>query len=287
MTVDFHVHSTASDGTLSPSGIAARASGFAALALTDHDNTDGVVECRAACVGQGVPFVAGVELSIEPGAGFDRFHLLGLGIDPEDVGLKALLGRVQDGRRARNARILENFARIGIDIDPAELAGYAGGGVLARPHFARWLADHGHATCVKDGFERYLLADSPAETRCYEERFRPSQEEAFRAVHEAGGLCVMAHPKFWRRAWKKSGVAFSVAERELARLKEAGLDGVEALYQANSARENKGFSRIAGRLGLIASAGSDFHGSNKPAVPFGMKVADDFIAPLLEALGLA
>ena len=191
MKVDFHVHSTASDGTRTPSELAWAARGFAALALTDHDNMDGTAECAAACAAAGVPFVAGIELSIEPGAGFDKFHLLGLGVDPQSAALKAFLRRVLEGRRERNARIFMNFAGIGIDIAPSEIARYAHGDIVARPHFAQWLTDHGYAATVKEAFDRFLLPSSPADTRCYEERWHPAQEDAFRAVHEAGGLCII------------------------------------------------------------------------------------------------
>ena len=275
MTVDFHVHSTASDGTFSPAELATRASGFAAIALTDHDNCDGLADW---------PGVSGVELSIEAGVGFDRFHLLGLGIDSEDVGLKAFLNRILDGRNARNERIVENFRRLGIEM--SDISSYAHGEVLARPHFARWLMEHGYVRSVAEGFERYLLPESPRETRCYEERWHPTQEESFRAVHEAGGLCVMAHPKYWRSEWKRTGCDFAAAERELAALKERGLDGVEALYQANTAEENVQFVRMATKLGYLKSAGSDFHGANKPQIPLGMEVSEDFIAPLLDRLNV-
>ena len=250
MIVDFHVHSTASDGTCSPAELAEKARGFAAIALTDHDNCDGIREW---------PGVPGIELSIEPGEGFDKFHLLGLGIDSENAELKAFLRRVLDGRNGRNARILENFRRLGIEME--NIFTYAHGEVLARPHFARWLLEHGLVVSIKEAFEKYLLPDSPAETRCYEERWHPSQEEAFRVVHGAGGICVMAHPKYWRRDWKTTGPDYVAAERGLAALKEKGLDGVEALYQANSVEENIEFTRIVTRLGYLTTAGSDFHGA--------------------------
>ena len=166
MTVDFHVHSTASDGTCSPSELTEKAKGFAAIALTDHDNCDGLEDWK------GIP---GIELSIEPGEGFDKFHLLGLGIDPLNTGLKDFLRRVLDGRNARNARIIENFRRLGIEMPDVE--SYAHGEVLARPHFARWLVDRGHAADIRDAFAKYLLPDSPVATRCYEERWHPPQEE--------------------------------------------------------------------------------------------------------------
>ena len=279
MIVDFHCHSTASDGTFPPSEIASMAlrGGYAAIALTDHDNCDGVAEFLGA--GSSVPRIAGVELSIEPGEGFDKFHLLALGIDPENAGLTAFLRRILEGRNVRNERIFANFRRLGIDIKPEPH-----GEVLARPHFARWLVDNGYAADISDAFAKYLLADSPSETRCYEERFHPGQEETFRVVHAAGGLAVMAHPRFWKREWKATGCDYAAAERELARLKEAGLDGLEAHYQANTPEENMEFTRIASRVGLLKSAGSDFHGTNKKNIPLGMEVEESFIAPLLEAL---
>lgn len=275
MIVDFHVHSTASDGTCTPSELAKKAKGFAAIALTDHDNCDGL---------DGWDGIAGIELSIEPGEGFDKFHLLGLGIDSENAELKAFLRRVLDGRNGRNARILENFRRLGIEME--NIFTYAHGEVLARPHFARWLLEHGLVVSIKEAFEKYLLPDSPAETRCYEERWHPSQEEAFRVVHGAGGICVMAHPKYWRRDWKDTGCDFAAAERELAALKERGLDGVEALYQANTNEENVAFTRLATKIGLLKTAGSDFHGTNKPTIPLGMEVSESFIGPVLERLNL-
>ena len=285
MVVDFHVHSTASDGTLKPHRLAAIAAGrnFAAMALTDHDNADGVDEflsARPDC--KTTLLIPGVELSIDPGEGFDKFHLLALGVDAGNAAFKALLEKVRKGRDERNARIFENFRRIGIpDISPAPH-----GEVLARPHFAKWLADNGYAKTPGEAFAKYLHPCSPRETRCYEERYHPPQEETFRAVHEAGGICVMAHPKFWRFEWRKQGSDFDAAARELARLKEAGLDGLEAIYQANTQAEDVGFSRIALELGLLATAGSDFHGANKPSVALGMEVEESFVAPVMERLSL-
>ena len=285
MLVDFHVHSTASDGTLPPRELAdiAVRGGFAAVALTDHDNTDGADEffsvARAAHEsGSATRFVQGIELSIEPGETFDKFHLLGLGVDPGNEELKRFLQKVLDGRNERNSAIFENFRCIGI----GDIAPEPHGEVLARPHFARWLVDHGYAASIPEAFAKYLLPDSPAETRCYEERYHPSQEESFRVIHGAGGLCVMAHPKFWRRRWKVDGPDFADAERELARLAEIGLDGLESIYQANNPEENVEFTVMAARLGLLTTAGSDYHGANKPTISLGMDVSETFIAPFLE-----
>ena len=285
MTVDFHVHSAASDGTLAPAEIAERAEGggFTALALTDHDNCDGVAELLASAHGA-CRLYSGVELSVDPGESFDRMHILGIGVDPENPELKSLLARILEGRNGRNAAIIGNFSRIGIEIPPGEIARYAHGEVLARPHFAAWLADHGYAKDAGEAFEKYLLDNSPAATRCYESRWHPAQEDAFRAIRSAGGLCVMAHPKYWRSRWRRYGVEYGDAARGIAALKEKGLDGLEAVYQANSREEDFEFTLMASKAGLLKTAGSDFHGANKPGISLGMKVDDAFIAPFLEAL---
>ena len=284
MLVDFHVHSTASDGSYRPDAIARMTDGFAYAALTDHDTCDGAAAFLDEPSGGGpCRRIAGIELSIDPGEGFDMFHLLGLGIDPEDRGLADFRLPILAAREERNAQIVDNFARLGIDLG-GDVREERKGKILARPHFAKWLVRHGFAESIRDAFAKYLLPDSPVETKCYVEGWHPSQEEAFAVVHGAGGLCVMAHPKFWRSEWKVSGCDFSVAEKNLAVAKEKGLDGLEAIYQANSPGENNVFTDIADRLGLLKSAGSDFHGSNKPTVTIGMEVEDGFIRPLVEQM---
>ncbi len=307
MKVDFHVHSTASDGTVPPERLALRAmvGGFRAIAISDHDNCDGTdafvsarydpAEAESLLATRqkpypkpnpAVPRIKGIELSIEPGVGYGKFHLLGLGIDPENSKLKALLKRILEGRNGRNDRIIENFERLGIHIPKDDIKEYAHGEVLARPHFANWLVKHGYSDDIASAFAKYLLPESPAETRAYEERWHPPQEEAFDAIHSAGGICVMAHPKYWRIDWRDAGPDPDVAAKELSRLKEIGLDGMEAMYQANKTHENIAWSMLADRVGLLKSAGSDYHGSNKPNIRLGMDVEEFFIAPLLERLGI-
>ena len=282
--IDLHVHSTASDGTLAPTELAKRSGGFYAMALTDHDNCDGVDEFLSACEGIGASVdgavrLAGIELSVDPGEGYDKFHLLGLGIDPENETLKSFLGRILQGRNGRNARMIERFAGIGITIPKEDIATYAHGEVLARPHFAKWLVDHGYSPDVPTAFKAYLTSASPPETNCYVTRYRPDPAEAFEVIHSAGGVAVMAHPRYWTKD--------PVLLRDgLARLKPAGLDGVEAIYQANEPDETIDHLRAVRELGMFATAGSDFHGAHKPTIPLGMKVDDErsFLKPFLECL---
>lgn len=254
------------------------------MAITDHDNCDGVEEFLAAnadmgTAGEGKVRLAGIELSVDPGEGYDKFHLLGLGLDPSDESLKGFLRRVLEGRNDRNVKIMQRFADIGIDIPAEEIAKYAHGEVLARPHFANWLVDHGYSSDVRTAFRDYLTPSSPPETCCYVTRYHPDPGEAFDVIHAAGGVAVMAHPRYWTRdpALLRIG---------LGKLKERGLDGVEAIYQANEPGETVDHLRAAREIGLFVTAGSDFHGANKPTIPLGMKVDDErtFMAPFLECL---
>ena len=282
--IDLHVHSTASDGTVAPAVLARLGSGFGVMAITDHDNCDGADEFLSACAESGTADssrvrLAGIELSVEPGEGYGKFHLLGLGIDPSCGILKRFLRRVLDGRNARNVQILERFAEIGIAIPHDEIATYANGEVLARPHFARWLVNKGYSPDVRTAFKNYLTPSSPPNTCCYVTRYHPDPGEAFNAIHAAGGVAVMAHPRYWTDDPR-------MLREGLSELKARGLDGIEAVYQANEPGDTVEHLRAAKEAGLCVTAGSDFHGSNKPEISLGMKVDDEraFLAPFFERL---
>ena len=286
MKVDFHIHSTFSDGTRTPGELVLKGCSrhLTAMALTDHDTCDGARDFLDAVPPRPLMRVAGIELSVEPPASVEKFHLLGLGVDPDSPALASLIEKVRAGRDARNREILENFHRLGIAIGD-EIFDYAKGGVLARPHFAQWLVDHRVAREWQVAFDTYLLASSPPETRCYASRWRPSSDEAFAAIHAAGGVAILAHPKELRRAWKFHGVDYAVAEEAIVELKERGLDGIEAFYGANTPEMDVAFTRLADRHGLLKSAGSDFHGMARKVM--GRTVSRTFIAPLFERLGLS
>jgi len=275
--IDFHVHSTASDGTSTPEELADAGRGFSFFALTDHDNCDGVKRFLAASQRLGATGLrlAGVELSVEPGAGYGKFHLLGLGVDPDAPSLTAFLDEIRAGRDERNTRILARLNALGLDVSAEEVARYANGRITARPHFARVLVEKGYARDMADAFARFVGDGAAA---CVP-RYRPASARAFEAVHRAGGVAVMAHPRYWTRdpAALRTG---------LAKLKDAGLDGIEAVYQANLPGETVDHLLAARQLGLAVTAGSDFHGANKPAIPLGMTVEDEaaFLAPLLARL---
>ena len=275
--IDLHVHSTASDGTCPPEELAERGRSFSVMALTDHDNTDGCARFLSASRRLGVDGLRlpGIELSVDPGAGYGQFHLLGLGIDPDAPGLVEFLARIRAGRVERNAKMMEKLAALGMPVSEEEVRRHAGGEIVARPHIARVLVEKGFAESVKDAFERFVGKNAVA----YVSRYRPSQEEAIEVIHAAHGAAVMAHPRFWTSDARLLAEGF-------ARLKDLGLDGVEAVYQANLPLETPLHLRLARAAGLAVTAGSDFHGMNKSSVTLGMDVGDEevFIAPLLAAL---
>ncbi len=275
--IDFHLHSIASDGTETPEALARMGRDFSAMALTDHDNCDGCARFLAECKRLGVTGrrLAGIELNVEPGAGHGEFHMLGIGIDPDAACLADFLEEIRAGRRERNAKMIEKLNGLGIPITAEEVEKYANGEIVARPHFARALVEKGFAVNIDDAFVRYVDVGGLA----YVTRYRPTQARAIDVIHRAGGVAVMAHPRYWA-----SGA--DDLKAGLSRLKDIGLDGVEAEYQANTPEETILHLRTAYALGLVVTAGSDFHGANKPTITLGMSVTDEetFLAPFWEAL---
>ncbi len=272
--IDLHLHSTASDGTFAPGELAELGRSFAVMALTDHDSTGGLNEFLSHPDGPAIR-IAGVEIDVDPGEGYGRFHLLAYGFDPSDAALQRLLSVLRSDREERNVKMVARLNGIGAKITLEDWGRFSPG-LLARPHLARALVSLGYATSISDAFERLIGDDAPG----YVRRTMRDPGEAIDIIHAAHGITVMAHPKFWTRDPEK-------LERGLAALKERGLDGLECEYQTNTREETTLHLTLAKRFGLIPTAGSDFHGSNKPGLAIGMSVPDErtFIRPFLNALG--
>lgn len=273
--IDLHCHSTCSDGTCSPEELAEMGRGFSVFAITDHDNCDGGARFLEASRGQSGVRLAGIELSLESDEGYGEFHMLGLGIDTADEGMARFLEDIRRGRDDRNERMVAKLCELGMPLTMEEVVAVSGGEVIARPHVASAMMKRGYVGSIAEAFAKVIGPGCPA----YCSRFHPRPEAAIAAIHAAGGVAVMAHPRSWTRdpSMLRSG---------LAKLKDAGLDGIEAVYQANTPDETIDHLRAAKELGLAVSAGSDFHGEHKPTITLGMNVEreDEFIAPLLARL---
>ena len=246
--VDLHTHSTASDGTASPEVVVALADKrrLAAVALTDHDTTDGLPAAAAAAARfDELTFIPGVELSaVSQGT---SYHILGLHINADAPALGAIIRRLRDARRRRNDETIAVLRTLGIDLAPDDLP--SDGRAVGRPHLARALVRRGVARDEADAFDRYLLP-GPA----YVKRDRPQPGETIDAIHAAGGVAVLAHPIHLGYA------NAAQCERIVRSLIGRGLDGLEAYHSDQTPAQTRLLIDLARRLKLVVTGGSDFHG---------------------------
>jgi len=246
--IDLHLHSTESDGSLDPAELVRRASaaGLTAIALTDHDTMAGLPAATAAGGEFGLEVVPGVEVSIDHRPG--TFHLIGLFPDARDPALADALDRVREGRARRNERIAAKLTGLEFPLTVAEVAAFSGGGLVARPHFAKAMVVRGYVRSVKAAFDFWIGKGRPA----YAERFRLGAKAAIDLLHGAGGVAVLCHPH-------TLGMGDDI-EAFVADLASLGLDAIETKYKERDPVREKGLGGIARRLGLLHSGGSDYHG---------------------------
>lgn len=245
---DLHTHSTASDGQYTPTELIekAKAAGVEVLALTDHDTINGLDEAVAAGQAQRLTVLRGVEL----GASEDRhMHILGLGFRAECPQLAQLCRTLKASRDERKYRIVDFLAQKGIHIDLAEVENLAGGDVIARPHFARVMLQHGYVSSIREAFDCYLDTDEYQKI----ERYKASTAECIEIIHQSGGKAVLAHPY-------QLGFSDERLESTLQTLKDSGLDGLECYYPRHTPEMVQHYLTLAKKYNLSVSAGSDFHG---------------------------
>lgn len=252
-SIDLHIHSTMSDGTLSPREFVREAAqkGLCAVALTDHDSVEGVREAQNAAAGTDLEVITGVELSVYD----DReMHILGYGIQPEHPALQQFLRRMKDSRAERVRAIVRCLAKDGFDIAADEVFGRAAH-MAGRVHIAQCLLEKGYIRSVGEAFERFIGEGKPY----YVPRRQIRPQEAIAAIHEAGGLAVLAHPYFLHR------------DDTLAELLEGltELDGLECHYPRHTREQRELYRELARRFGLLETGGSDFHGANRPEAKLG------------------
>lgn len=285
--VDLHVHSTHSDGTLSPTQLVEEAmwAGLAALALTDHDTISGNDEFLAAAAARGLAVIAGVEISAqyenpEPDGSRDgEMHILGYfpTWNTSTAERLAPLSHIRSGRNERNPKIIARLRELGCELSYAEVAEHAGNEVVGRPHIAAVLVAKGYAKNSQDAFNRFLAKGAPA----YVPKAIFPQREAVQLIAQAGGIPVLAHPKLL-------GItSVKLLEQLVESLIDAGLRGIEVYYSTHQPAEIECYRAIAHRYGLLITGGSDFHGANKPRIQLGrgfgsLNVPDSCATALLE-----
>ncbi len=249
MRIDLHTHSTASDGQYTPTELAEMAAAIplACWALTDHDTVAGIKEASEAAGARGLAFVPGIEISTQDVV---EIHILGYGIDAGHAGLVERCREWKSDRDHRGEWIRDYLASIGVAVDLAAVREIAGGGSLGRPHFAAYLQQIGLVSSRKEAFDRYL--DTP-EFKRHTDRRKPTPEEAIDLIHRADGLAVLAHPGNYRLPEQQ-------LEALVARLRSAGLDGIECCYSRHSRGQTEAYLSLMRKYELRTGCGSDFHG---------------------------
>jgi predicted metal-dependent phosphoesterase TrpH len=245
--VDLHTHTTASDGTLTPRELvrAAVARGIRVLAITDHDSTEGLAEALAeAAAHPPLTIVPGLEINCDVTGG--EVHVLGYDVDVAAGWFQDFLREQRAERAARVHRIVERLTELGMPLTAEEVFAICREGSPGRPHVAQAMVNRGYVKSVREAFDRWLRADGPANVP----RRRLTPGEAVAVIRRAGGVPVLAHPGLANR------------DEMIPALVEAGLAGIETYYPEHSAKQIEGYRATCARLGLVATGGSDYHGSH-------------------------
>jgi hypothetical protein len=272
LRIDLHIHSTASDGSLTPADIIDHAQklNLAAIAITDHDSVDGSKEALQIGIPPSLHFLTGVEISAAhppffPGSG--SFHILGYAIHLDNRGLNQALSKLQDARKNRNPEILKRLNKLGFRISLEEVNQEVEKGQLGRPHIAYAMVKKGFVASINEAFDKYLGTAKPA----YVDKDRIECEQAINLIRAAGGVPVLAHPALLNIENDQKLDAL------LQNLIKIGLAGIEVYYPGHSPQQIQQYTELAGKYGLLITGGTDFHGSITPEIKMGSGTGDLFV----------
>jgi predicted metal-dependent phosphoesterase TrpH len=259
---DMHIHTTASDGSYSPTQIvdAAAAAGLSGIAITDHDCTDGFAEAEEAGKRLGIRVLPGVEISLDF---VNNTHLLAFfpgGYNPEFIDAIAELKRYRDERLPK---IIAKLCEMGYPISVEEIREQAGSGLTGRPHIAKAMVKKKYASSIQEAFDKFLASSSPAYIQ--KKKFRP--EDAISLINKYNGVPVLAHPI-------TMDFDLDLLEGQIKIWKGLGLKGLETLYSEYTPDQQHYITAMAERLDLMKTGGTDFHGSSKPSIKLGWGKGD-------------
>ena len=262
ITVDLHLHTTASDGHLSPTELVqlAASSGLQTISVSDHDSTAGLAEAQLAVDHiPGMRLIPGIELSCDVPGG--EVHMLGYFMDIEDPGFQEVLFGFRQGRLARGEGMVHKLAEFGMHIEWARVLEIAGDASVGRPHVAQALVEAGYFTEPGDAFREYLGRNGKA----YVERSKLTPPDAVKLLNDVGGVAVFAHPWFERRGNEPEPEQSLIATVE--ELKAAGLHGMEVHYSMYDEATVDWLADVARAYDLIPCGGSDYHHSGNAREP--------------------
>jgi predicted metal-dependent phosphoesterase TrpH len=264
--LDLHIHTTFSDGDLTPEEVVAEAKGLglAGIAITDHDEVAGV-DAALKAAGNDLEVVSGVELSTSDGK--SDIHILGYLIDTKSEELLKYLEIFRDARLNRGIRMVERLREMGVDIDVDTVLEIAAGGAVGRPHIAAALVENGAVDSVETAFRKYIGFHSPA----YVAKYQLKPSDAFRLIKEAGGVGAMSHPGTTRR---DDLITDFIAE---------GMRAIEVYHPKHTEADIERYSRLAEKLGLVATGGSDSHGRRSEKLSIGAYTVSRSVVDQLRA----
>lgn len=273
--IDLHVHTTMSDGTLTPSEIIAlaRQKGLQAVAITDHDTVSGIDEAVQMGLELGIEVIPGVEIS--GACDYGILHILGYFIDHNDASMLSELDYLRAQRKNRISQILEKLLQNNVFISEADVTRESHGSSPGRPHLANLMYEAGYVKTRQDAFDRYLRKGAAA----YVPKVKLEAADAIRLIENAGGVAAIAHPH-----------SINVTDADklhdvIKSFVDMGLKAIEAFYPQHTPAQTRLFLNIAEKFDLIVTGGTDFHGSNKPGVELGVfpninEIPHDMVANL-------
>ncbi len=262
--IDLHMHSTASDGTCTPSELLEMASGLglSAIAITDHDTLEGCRQVLGGTLPSQLLFLSGVEISTKAPDGFSMggsLHILGYGVDVDDGPLQQALVELQQARDSRIPRIVACLNQAGVPVTMQQVMDQVGDGSPGRPHVARAMIRMGVVADVDEAFDRYLSKGRPA----YVDKYRIPCQRALALIRGAGGVAVLAHP------YLVPGGESEALTPLVRTLCDMGLAGLEVYYPEHSAQAVAFYLEVARRFDLLVTGGTDFHGDLLPEIKMG------------------
>lgn len=256
--IDLHVHSTSSDGSYTPSQLVklAEEKKLAAFALTDHDTVSGIEEAMEAARESSVEVVPGIEFSTR----YENrdIHILGLDIDYQDVRFQENLENFRASRKIRNQKMIQKLQEHQVKISEELMKEKFPDCVCTRAHIAKFLEEEGYVSSKQEAFDRYL----GERACCYVPREKADPYQAIKMIHESKGIAALAHPLLY-------GFSRKHLEEVVNRLRQAGLDAIEALYSCNRPAETQEMIQLAKQYHLKITGGSDFHGTFKQGLNMG------------------
>ena len=272
MKIDLHSHSTGSDGTYNYNEIIDLAieKNIEIISITDHDNINVQKSAIDQTSDKNIKYVTGVEISTEYE---NMLDILGYGIDIENKELKKILKEIQEYRTKRNDLMVEKINSLGFEMNLKEVRDVAGSDIIGRPHIARVMMNKGYVNTIEDAFNIYLGNNKKA----FIPKIKLKPEKAIELITNAGGKAVLAHPKHITNSDQK-------LNQLIYKFKKYGLWGIEAYYSKHRKSDIDRFRKIAKKNDLYITAGSDFHGDNKPEIDLGMNVEDEFLRESIKNL---